>query len=1185
MKVRGFLVVAAGVLLVGASPTMAVTQRASDAPKIKVVINTALTTASQLVLDVSLPGKTYTKLVSYKAPDGKYYYKVAMPGLTTSFDPTKSVTAGLGRPGIPALSIPFAIPEAAVVGAGSQGYSNVTTEILSASFNDTKITKEIFPASTQPLDAASSLASVGLGYYLAHCLIGASDQKISCWGKDGLSFAGAPINSINSYLEANPLVVNNVLKPGHWHDIAMGFNPNNVYKRSYACAVGEPGAVYNASYPNNYLYCFGQQDGLSMTGVGTNPGQTPGVDILDIDGSGGFGSGTEFCFLRNYGNAWLGPVKGQGEIRCFGRGSGNDWASPPMTDPATGAATHYTQLSVGYNHACAIVVSGRARCFGRDWTVEGATLPPTLPPLKKVIAGNMVDCGIKLSDNKIVCWGLGRIGDSVLINSPLPPTVAASQITDMSIGDEAACTINTAGKVTCFPFDIYSVGANAPSAVTTIPASVANLTWKSIQVRGSTPYEVACAVSTSEKVTCWGNNTNGQADPPDLGNAPVKWNDPIFDDFVPAKLYEDMPDSLVRPFIKVPTAYTAPAPVPSGVATGSGKPIIGPQNIFKANPVKTTSGDPVRLRGLGLGQLYLYGGQYTAATKKLRIFSKVRVKIKFTNPLIGGDGKADYGLGSVSSAYNQSFRKIYGNILANADIALANLSPAPVPRRSSGQHKVAAGSEQCGEEMLVVSHPDFAAETNTFVNGKNAQGLFTRAVYVGDPGVGSTADSIRDFVQGEFSQSNAETGEPCVTPSYLTLIGNTAKIPTFSGDTNAPTTPGDIDYSLPSKNTYVPDLSVGRLPAANASEAGVMVSKILAYENATPSSSDSFFKNVTITSFFQNADPKKNQDQRGFIRTSEQLRAALIKTGAGNPGKTVERLYSTSNPTGTTKLMKDDLGRSFPKDIQKTQKQAPWNVGNQTSVVSSVKSGRFLLISRDHGNFDRIFNPAFGTFVPEGATSSSVSLMTNGPLAPIAWLIACLSGRFDDPANPSFAEAMLGRSGGGMVGVLASSRESPSEVNNSLTMALADAVWPSILPTGNKTPIYRMGDVVNAAKLQVLMSGGPSASVDILNEMRLYNWFGDPSMQLWVQKPAAISTALSGPAGIGSADVKLTLSNANANGATAVLLGDGDVPIGKAVVKGTSVAISPQNGIASSGSLKVVLIKDQALPTTLTLRS
>ena len=1181
---------------------LAVTQKASDAPKIKVTINTSLTTASQLVLDVSLPGKTYTKLVSYKAPDGKTYYKVAMPGLTTSFDPTKSVTAGLGRPGIPALSIPFAIPEKNVVG-GMPSYADVTTEILSASFNDVKVSKDIFPASTQPLDSAAETALATTHLY-GSCAIFASSSKLTCWGLDDTGDAAPiPINGINKFL-SNPMNANGagIVANTNWRALAVGMDGLGG-KSSPVCLIGEPAYTGAPStvYTNS-MFCAADTSNFSMAGIGTSAGETPPFDIQEIGASDAFSTGipggaapigSEFCMLRKFGSShpWFNGKQGHGEIKCFGRGSGSsyvnsDWSSPPLMDPITSGASRYTQLSVGSNHACAILETGRPRCWGADWQLHGATMI-NYPQLSKVEAGFLVDCGIKSTDNKLTCWGLGTLGNGALTNHPLPAN-AQGAVRDISIGEDSACIIDWSYKVKCFAFD-YGAGPSGVTALSDIPATVTAGTFKSVEVGGFQGQPYACAVSTDDKVSCWGKNDLGQfhtgaTDVPDIVSAPTKWNDPIFDDFIPAKLYEGMDSSLVRPFVKVPTAYTAPTPVPSGTVTTSGKPITGSQTIFKANPVRTDNGDPVRLRGLGLGQLYLYGGQYTASSKKLRVFSKVRVKIKFANPKIGQDGKADYGLNSVDSAYNQSFKKIYGNILANADIALANLTPPLVPRKRATHQGITAGSAQCGEEMLVVSHSDFASATDSFVAGKNAQGMLTRAVYVGDPDVGSTADSIRNFVQGEFSKTNSETGDPCVAPSYLTLIGNTDHVPTFTGDTNAPTTPGDIDYSLASKNTYVPDLAVGRLPAADSSAADTMVNKILAYETATPSSSDAFFKNITITSFFQNPDAKKNQDQRGFIRTSEQLRAALIKTGAGNPGKTVERLYSTSNPTGSTKLMKDDLGRAFPKDIQKTQKQAPWISGSQATVVNSVKAGRTLLISRDHGNFDRIFNPAFGSFAPNGSVSS-VSQMSNGPLAPVAWLIACLSGRFDDPLNPSFAEAMLAKDGGGMVGVLAASRESPSEVNNSLTMALADAVWPSVLPTGSTTPVYRMGDVLNAAKIQVLMSGGPSASVDINNEMRLYNWFGDPSMPLWVAKPAVIATAVSGTPSITPDGANVKFTTAASNGATAVLINTEGMPIGKATVASQGVSISPSNGVAPAGRLRLVLSKDGSLPTVFEIRS
>ena len=1194
MKFRGFVGFAAGALLLAASPALAVTQKASDAPKIKVSIVGALTTPSQLVLDVSLPGKTYTKLVPYKAPDGKTYYKVVMPGLTTSFDPTKSVTAGLGRPGIPALSIPFAIPEAASAAGGpSAGYASVSTQILSATFKDTKVGKDIFPASTQPLDGTVSQTSIGLGRYLAHCLTD-PDGKLHCWGDDTQAPTGAPINSLNAWIDAHPQLPGGIgpFANAIWRKVAVGMT--NGYKAN-ACLVGDlvPNPT-TATAPMNSLFCIGDTSTLSYTALGVggpSSGDAAGgtgsgasvIDIKDIQSTSGYADGSEYCLLKNYGSTYLpAMVRGNGEIKCFGRGGTSDWASPAMTDPVTGAATHYTQLSVGWNHACALVVSGRVRCFGFTWDQSSATLPSGLPPLKKVAAGNIVDCGIVASNNTLTCWGITRIGESALIVAPLPAEVVGQPVKDISIGDDGACVVKNNGSVVCFNFDYY--GMNGYSEIEQMPPSVAAGPWESVKVAGGTPYEVACATSAAQKVSCWGNNFRNAASPPELANKPFVWNDPIFDDFIPAKLYSDMPESLVRPFVKVPESYTAPEPVPAGTVTKSGAPITGEQTLFKANTVKNDQGDPVRLRGLGLGQLYLYGGQYTAATKKLRVFSKVRVKITFANPKINSRGTADYGLDTVDTPWNQSFKKIYGNVLVNASIALGNLTPSPVLRKSHTR-AVNAGSARCGEEMLVVTDPAFAAQADQFRLAKNRQGILTRVAQVGDSGVGSTATSIRDFVQGEFTKTDSGTGSPCITPSYLTLLGDVSRVPTFAGDVNSPDTPSDIDYSLPARGTYVPDLAVGRLPASDISEARTMTSKILAYESSAPSSSDAFYRNLTVTSFFQNSDPGKNQDQRGFIRSSEQLIAALSRTGSGLPAKTAERLYSTSNPTGATKLAKDDLGRAFPALIQKTQRQAPWNSGTQTSVVNSVRSGRFLVISRDHGGFDRIFNPAYGSFVPAGGTASAVNQMSNGSALPVAWLIACLSGRYDDPGNSSFAEDMLRHSGGGMAGVLASSRESPSEVNNSLMLALADAVWPSVLPTGNRLPIYRMGDAINAAKLQVLMSGGPSASIDINNEMRLYNWFGDPSMQLWTSKPAALSTAISGFPAVTSDGVSIRFTTAAANGATAILLNADGEPIGRGTVATQAVSIAAGNGIAADGQLTVVLVKDQSLPTSLTLRS
>ncbi|MEN0015561.1 MAG: C25 family peptidase propeptide domain-containing protein, partial [Solirubrobacteraceae bacterium] len=96
-------------------------------------------------------------------------------------------------------------------------------------------------------------------------------------------------------------------------------------------------------------------------------------------------------------------------------------------------------------------------------------------------------------------------------------------------------------------------------------------------------------------------------------------------------------------------------------AYASGKP-------FPAVPAAAGATPQGDLRDLQLGQLNLAGAQYTPKTKTLKVFTKVTVDIHFN----GGAGT--FGDGQTNSPYNQSFLKLYGNVLANGPTVLANLA-------------------------------------------------------------------------------------------------------------------------------------------------------------------------------------------------------------------------------------------------------------------------------------------------------------------------------------------------------------------------------------------------------------------------------------------------------------------------------------------------------------------------------
>ncbi len=1162
---------------------------AADRPAVAVVVNKALSSQTRLVLDVTLPGLEGTRLIKKIAPNGKPYYKVVMHGLTTSFDPKRSPKQGLGTPGLPAISVPFAIPESAGTEAEVAG---VRVTVPKVWFKNTFPKYQPFPASYEALDGEEfgPTPTVAVSQGRTACANTEHTVAFSCWGLDSQVFNDAaddfvPVNAFNAWLEslADGNADASAVNQGRFESVAIGESGTG-NSASSVCTVGGEYFKTPGVPEAHALNCFGDQgsgwgtDGLSGAGSKDTDvkevGASAALTNTDPSESTDTPTPSEFCLLRNIGSSSLWDA-GNGEVYCFGRSDHTlDWASPPMTDPESGSASHYVDLSVGFNHACALVESGRPRCWGGDWDANSASIPTPLPVLKKVEAGRLVDCGIKSSDSKLVCWGVGAAGVAALAANPLPAS-ASGPVSDISISESAACVLSLEGELSCFRFDVEGATPTSNPLETGITQVIAGGRYKSVEVGGRASGAHACAVTIANKIVCWGSDANGESSPGTSVNETIGWNDPLFNDFIGPDIAPGLQIEETRPFLLDEASYASPNPVPAGSVSTQGGPVQGTSDLFNASAIRNQDGTPARLRQLGVGRLHLFGAQYISRFRLLRLFSKVRVQIDFTDAKTDSAGNAVFGTPTVDPSFGVSPSERSASSLVNADYIRRS---APSVGRRAAKAAAATGS-QCGEEMLVIAPREFSSAANAFVAGKNQQGMLSRFVAVEDVG-GANPDSVRDFVQGEFSTTD-RAGNPCVAPAYLTLIGTTAKVPTFPGDSLTSGTGSDIDYSLPVRNTYIPDLAVGRIPAATADDASAAVAKILAYETTSPSSAPAFFNNVTLTSFFQNTSGTDSRDQRGFVRSAEQLRAALMVTGVGKPAKTVERLYSTAYAGGRTKMLNDDLGRAFPKDIQTAQSAPPWSLGSQASVVGSINSGRFLVISRDHGDFDRIYNPAYGAF-KSASGAAALDQMTNGSQTPVAWFLACLTGKFDNPGTPSLAEQLVMKRGGGMVGVIGSSRVSPSEPNNSLLLALADAVWPSVLPTGGTKPIYRMGDVMNTAKLAVLMSGGPSASVDINNEMRLYNWFGDPSMQLWTVQPAAVPTT-GVTASATATNATVTFPTAVADGASVALLAN-DVPIGRATVNRGRAVITPAYGVPTTGSLKAVIVMDQALPTTVVVR-
>lgn len=497
--------------------------------------------------------------------------------------------------------------------------------------------------------------------------------------------------------------------------------------------------------------------------------------------------------------------------------------------------------------------------------------------------------------------------------------------------------------------------------------------------------------------------------------------------------------------------------------------------FYPTDPMKT--GPLGTMRDLNIGGIETDGIQYNAAKQSLKVFTSIDLQLTF-----GGDNTGKFGDSRLTSIYNHPFNEIYKDSILNFDAASSNI--------------LTKLFKFCGNDLLIITSSKLRPAADIFANARDKDGFWTEVEEVGNgPGqIGVTPEDIRKFIQDEV-------GSPiCINrPSYVAIIGDISNVPTFhvtdtTGDAGFDgTIASDLPYGLPICTTrfcqlipnFFANVAIGRIPAKELSTANIEINKIINYEDHPPSNF-AFYSKATFTSYFQGAGP---QDERGFTKNSETIRDGLIGLGYN-----VERIYMKDNDSVTPKKYYD--GTNMPAGIRE-----PFFIwGTFPNISASTltddwNNGRFIIFHRDHGSPIGFFNPPFTTgFIPT---------LTNGKLLPVVFSINCATGKFDD-LEPNFAEKLLQFSGGGAVGVIGDSRNSPSFTNNHMALGLFDAIFPNVLPTyGSSTPILRMGDVLNAGKIYMNTQNGLDIqSADQTQaEHYLYHWFGDPTMQIWTSNP------------------------------------------------------------------------------------
>jgi alpha-tubulin suppressor-like RCC1 family protein len=217
-----------------------------------------------------------------------------------------------------------------------------------------------------------------------------------------------------------------------------------------------------------------------------------------------------------------------GQVFCWGEndyGELGDASETPRTTPVQIRLPEpAVAVTAGENMACALARSGAAYCWGNNAEGQlgagdlgkhgGPVRVQTHTRFTSLSAGaGGGACGLT-QDAAVLCWGIpfgeSETGDATVEDAqPSPPaTLPAERYRALSVGNGFACVRNARGDVRCWgDANAGQLGAEVFGPASSLQVQLPN-GEQSILI--SAGFQSACAVTTSQRVACWGRNDAGE---------------------------------------------------------------------------------------------------------------------------------------------------------------------------------------------------------------------------------------------------------------------------------------------------------------------------------------------------------------------------------------------------------------------------------------------------------------------------------------------------------------------------------------------------------------------------------------------------------------------------------------------------------------------------------------------------
>lgn len=226
-----------------------------------------------------------------------------------------------------------------------------------------------------------------------------------------------------------------------------------------------------------------------------------------------------------------------GIVKCWG---GNDYGQlgdgtidPFFTPKAVSALAEQTAyLAAGFNHTCAVSVTGNVYCWGdnadKQLGMDTSGIYQTLPRLVYGVLGTPAGIASKFNHNCVVtlagrvqCWGsssLSQLGTDWggMAIVPMKVSGIAAPVLSIDTGEDHSCAIDANGGVMCWGENDWGEIGNGLTGSQNSPVAVIGLSSGVDKVVIGDHH--TCALTSTGGVKCWGVNDWGQLGTGDYSN-------------------------------------------------------------------------------------------------------------------------------------------------------------------------------------------------------------------------------------------------------------------------------------------------------------------------------------------------------------------------------------------------------------------------------------------------------------------------------------------------------------------------------------------------------------------------------------------------------------------------------------------------------------------------------------------